>query len=365
MLVLSYDYPPTDGGISRLGAGIVAELARRGVKTEVVTLRSGSKDGPARPPALHREVAPVRGRRELETLHWLFKAHRDDVVLATVWNPEASLAHLARRRCLTILAHGNEVMPYQGKPLKERVRRYVLEHAKAVVCNSRYTENLVRVAAPAARTCVIHPAVEAVRFSGSPARPEARTQLGLPHDKRILLSVSRLDQMKGHSTILRALGHLSAGERAKLCYVIAGRGPHEAALRALSAELDLESVVRFAGFVNDTDLPILYAAADLFALCSAEDRRRNAVEGFGMVFAEAQAAGLAVIGTRSGGIPDAIREGEGGWLMAENDQEALAFHLRRLINDVKFYHLEGCRGRARVLRELGWPSYVDALLKVA
>jgi phosphatidylinositol alpha-1,6-mannosyltransferase len=365
MLVLAYDYPPNDGGISRLGAGIVAELARRGRRPEVVTLRAGAQRGLARPAALYREVAPARLRRDVEALRWLIATRRDAPVLATVWNPEASLALLARRRRVTILAHGNEVMPYSGKSLKKRLRRHVLEGARAIVCNSRYTEGLVRAAAPFARTFVINPAVDAERFDCALGREAARARLGLPKDRQIVLSLSRLDAMKGHDTILRAIAALDPADRARLYYVIGGRGAQEAALRAAAAAAGLGEITHFAGFVDDADLPALYRAADLFALCSIEDPNRNAVEGFGMTFTEAQSAGLAALGTRSGGIPDAIREGEGGWLVAEHDHEAVAAHLRRLVADPDSFHREGALGRARVLREMSWASYVDSLLQIA
>ncbi len=317
--------------------------------------------GPKRPSCPHCEVSRRRGIREVQTLTRLLRTPRALPVIATIWNPEGTLATLACCTHLTILAHGNELMDYSGSSVKARLRRYVLGHARWVVCNSAYTEGLVRRIAPSARTAVLKPAVDAERFVYPDGRDKARERLDLPSDKRIVLSVSRLDAMKGHETVLQALAALTPARRDHILYVIAGRGQHAAALRECASQLNLAAQTRFVGFVPDEDLPAWYAAADLFTLCSIEDRTRRAVEGFGMVFTEAQAAGLAVIGTRSGGIPDAVREGDGGWLIAERDSEALRRYFERLADDPSLFHAEGRRGQARVRRQHRWDTYVHNL----
>lgn len=256
-------------------------------------------------------------------------------------------------------------MPYPDpRPLKSRARRYVLSHARSVICNSRFTERLVRDIAPAARTVVINPAVDAWRFQPDMNRQDARQRLGLPSDRRIVLSVSRLDPVKGHETVFRAIAGLTTAERAELLYLIVGRGEHRLVLDALAESLGIANVVQFAGFVADEELPAYYAASDLFVLCSVMNRVAQSVEGFGMVCAEAQAAGIPVVGTNSGGIADAVVEGRGGWLIAERDAEALSDYLRALCRDVRPFREQGERGRARVEAELSWAAYVDRVIEV-
>src|SRR5207245_1650488 len=97
------------------------------------------------------------------------------------------------------------------------------------------------------------------------------------------------------------------------CYAVAGIGSRRDALERLVAELGLGDAVRLLGFVSDDELPALYNAADLFVLASR--RYDLLVEGFGISIVEASASGLPVIGSRSGGIPEAIRDGETGFLV--------------------------------------------------
>ena len=367
IIVLSYDYPPNSGGISRLASAAVGELARRGYEVEVLTLASDAQAGLSRP-AVSTVVVPRGGLgRDLATFCYLRRLAGDSPILTTVWNPEATLAWLARRRRVTILAHGNEVMPYAvGKTsgLKGRLRRHILGAAHAVVCNSGYTEKLVQRLNPNAKTVVIHPAVDASSFTRQHDTHTTRKYFGLPMDKRLVLSVSRLDAYKGHDVVLRALARLPRELRSRLHYVIAGQGPGLLVLQTMVEELGLTDDVSWLGFVEDENLPALYASVDLFALCTREDTGTCRVEGFGMVFLEAQAAGLAVLGTRAGGIPDAIKEGEGGWLVPEDDVCAVTALLQQLAESTATFIQQGILGRERVLREATWKQYVDQLLAV-
>jgi phosphatidylinositol alpha-1,6-mannosyltransferase len=93
-------------------------------------------------------------------------------------------------------------------------------------------------------------------------------------------------------------------------------------------------------------------------LCSREVIERQEVEGFGLVFLEAQACGTPVIGTRSGGIPDAVKEGEGGWLIAPDDSATLTSILSSLSTDPESFRKMGEEARLRVERECTWEHYM-------
>jgi phosphatidylinositol alpha-1,6-mannosyltransferase len=364
MLLLSLDYPPNDGGISRLAAELTKALLESNSALRVVTLKSTETGGLKRPNVECHEVSRKRGVREWQIFRALRGYGRAAPILTTLWNPEATIAIIAGWRRVSILAHGNEVMPYLDKPLKQRLRRYVFEKAHVVICNSHFTEGLVRQIAPRATTAVVNPAVDAEAFTSHLSREAARSFLGLPTEVNILLTVSRLDPIKGHETVLRSVAKLLPDERANTLYVIVGKGEQMDPLKEMARDLGISANIHFAGFVADADLSAYYAAADLFVLCSFIDDTSRSVEGFGMVFTEAQAAGLAVIGTRSGGIPDAVVEGEGGWLVDERDASALSDHLRALHHDPKRVRREGEQGAVRVRRDMTWKKYAERILEL-
>ncbi|MEP3145194.1 glycosyltransferase family 4 protein [Qipengyuania citrea] len=366
LLIISLDYPPNDGGISRLASGMVGALQEAGLHIHVITSAAEGRLGLARPASEYTEVRRCKGLRDVGILLAIrrhFQTFGSGIpILTTVWNPEATLALLAGSRRVIVLAHGNEVMRYRYRGLKAIFRRFVLERAKVVVCNSRFTQDLVRQIAPAARTTVLNPSVDADQFCSPLPSLDARKRLGLPIKKRIILTIARLDPVKGHDTVLRAMARLNKEELEQLHYVIIGKGEMEDHLVNLAKELELESCVEFAGFQPDAALRTWFGAANLFVLPSVLDLGRQGMEGFGMAFTEAQAAGLPVIGTRSGGIPDAIAEGEGGWLIAERDDCALAEHFRMLISDPSAFVEQGKLGAMRVRRDMTWQDYARRLV---
>lgn len=366
-IILSYDYPPNDGGISRLTAAFASGLSVEGVEVEVCTLDGNPmKQGLARPDLTTVELPRKKGWREIGLIRYLLSKPKQSKIITTVWNPEASVAWLLGRRNLYVLAHGNEVMPYPdglGFRIKDWLRKKVLTTARCVICNSLYTESLVNSLAPAAKTTVINPGVDCERFNIGLTQLQARLQLGLPPEKRVLLSVSRIDEYKGHDVVLEALTALTKEQRQYIHYVVAGKGNHLEALRRRSTELGLDQHISWLGFVADDKLPLLYKAADLFVLCTREDKTQRGVEGFGMVFLEAQAAGLAVIGTRAGGIPDAIREGNGGWLIEQDDSTALVSRLQILITKPDDISTQGGLGMKRTQNECTWHHYTQDLLR--
>lgn len=368
LILLSYDYPPNDGGISRLAAACATDLIAKGIDLEVCTLNAnGVKQGLARPNLPTVELSPIKSLREFKLIHYLLSQSKQSKVIATVWNPEGTLTWLLRRQKLYILAHGNEVMPYPKgikHSLKSILRKKILTSARCVICNSRYTEQLVLDIAPSIKTTVINPGVDYKRFDAAITQDEARQKLGLPANKQILLSVSRIDDYKGHDVVLNALANLSQDQLESIYYVVAGKGSNIDTLKQHAAELGLSDKINWLGFVADEDLPILYRAADLFVLCTREDKHQRGVEGFGMVFLEAQAAGLAVIGTHAGGIPDAIQHNKGGWLIQQDDSKELAKYLEKLITTPEIIHEQGKLGCERIRNTCTWQNYTDSLLTI-
>jgi phosphatidylinositol alpha-1,6-mannosyltransferase len=365
--LLSYDYPPNDGGISRLCAALSSEFARRGRDMSVITVRAPASFGLVRPDVPTSEVPRKRWLRETATCLKVVLTRRSSCVLSSLWNTEGTIAYLARCTDAVVMAHGNEVMPYPNGlryRLKGWLRRKVLSSARAVVCNSKYTERLVRAISQEANTVVITPGVDAARFSPLDDSSIAKRHFKLPGNRRIVLSVSRMDAYKGHDLVLAALARMPSDSRERLHYVAAGRGPHLESLKALATSLGLDACVTWLGFVADADLPALYGSADLFVLCTREDPAARGVEGFGMAFLEAQAAGVPVIGTRAGGIPDAVEHGDGGWLIEPGDVTALGTHLERLATGDPSFKEQGLRARKRALDKGSWQRYVNALLLI-
>ncbi len=359
LLLFAFEYPPVSGGIARLCGGIGKTLEHGHFNARVLT-----QDCALTPYAGLPEirVASRRPLREWLAFHRLRMMGGASSIRRTticgVWYPEGLIAYLAGVRPLVILAHGAELLPTVDRwrrPLWNALQRIVLEGANLVIANSEYTQRLVSSVAPKANVETIPLAVNAIQFA--PGHHEAaKTKFGVA-GKRVLCTVSRIHHYKAHDTVLHAIASLAPDERAQLIYLVVGEGPYEQELRKLAVELEVESHIRWLGFVSDEDLPQVYCASDLFVLCTRDAPEERAVEGFGLVFLEAQSCGTPVVGTRSGGIPAAIRDGKGGWLIEQDDGQKLTEIIRELVRSPESFRIAGTQARERVLRENTWERY--------
>jgi phosphatidylinositol alpha-1,6-mannosyltransferase len=205
----------------------------------------------------------------------------------------------------------------------------------------------------AARMLRLAPGVDAARFSPDPAAGQAvRERYGLA-GRPVVVCVSRLVPRKGQDTLIRAWPKVLR-QVPGAALVVVGGGPHQATLRRLSERIGVSPHVTFTGPVPADELPAHYAAGDVFAMPCRTRRGGLDVEGLGIVYLEASAAGLPVIGGDSGGAPDAIAEGESGYVVPGRDVAALAARLTELLSDPAKARAMGEKGRAWVERDWSW-----------
>jgi len=170
-------------------------------------------------------------------------------------------------------------------------------------------------------------------------------------DRNVLLTVSRLAPRKGHDVLIEALPSITE-EHPDTVYLVAGDGGRRSELESLARRVGVEDHVVFLGYVPDEDLPDLYATADLFVMPNR--REGNSVEGFGIVFLEANATGTPVVGGDSGGAPDAVADGVTGRLVDPYDADAVAEAVTELLSDRETLTRMGRNGYERVRSEFNW-----------
>lgn len=243
--------------------------------------------------------------------------------------------------------HGGEMAPYMRHGLIRRIVARIVRAAQLIVVNSDYTRQgyeAMGIALPS--TAILTFGVDVHRFRPDLDTRGVRARYGLD-GARVLLTVGRLVERKGHDVVIRALTRVREAV-GPVRYLIAGSGPEEARLRALARDQGCEREVVFAGRVPDEDLPGLYASCDVFVMPSRALPQRDGVEGFGIVFLEAGSAGKAAVGGRSGGIAEAVIDGETGCLVDPEDPAALASVLISLLQDPGRAREIGARARQRV-----------------
>ena len=256
-----------------------------------------------------------------------------------------------------LYAHGEEIqMGLISRKFRWLIPK-IYNAASVIIANSRNTQALLQnIGVHPAKIHVIHPGVNLQLFHhGKPSAQKLREQYHVG-DAPMLLTVGRLQRRKGHDMVIRALPLIKA-KFPRVTYLIVGAGGEFAYLQALVDEMGVADCVIFAGCVADEELPGYYAACDVFVMPNREID--GDIEGFGMVYLEASAAGKPVIGGRSGGTSDAILDGITGLRVDGTSVGEIADAVISLLNDSETSRIMGERGRCWVEREFTWESIVN------
>lgn len=218
---------------------------------------------------------------------------------------------------LILTAHGGDVysVPFRDEYYRALID-YTLKKADRVITVSEHNRRiLVSLGVQHKKLNVIPNGYDETLFRFIPSN-EARTRLDLPHNKKILLSIGNLVDVKGHAYLIYAMRTVSR-IRKDVLLIIVGSGLLKEKLCKLIEKLDLKQEVLLTGDRKHAEIPMWMNACDVFILPSLN-------EGFPTVIPEAMACGKPVIGTRVGGIPEAIATNDVGVLVDPADSEALA-----------------------------------------
>lgn len=268
--------------------------------------------------------------------------------------PEGIAAWIARRRGgahYLCWAHGEDLATANTSRELTFVMARVYGAAAGVLANSHNTaRTLEELGVAADKIRVAHPGVDSKRFHPDVDGSAIRARHVQPGEL-MLLSVGRLQRRKGQDVTIEAVARLS-DRYPNLRVVIVGGGEEEARLRALAGELGVADRVDFAGKIPDEELPAYYAACDLFLMPNRQDGAD--IEGFGIVFLEAQATAKPVIAGRSGGAPEAVAEGTTALLVGGDDADELAAAIASLAGSEELRLRFGQAGRRRAAEEFTW-----------
>lgn len=193
------------------------------------------------------------------------------------------------------------------------------------------------------------------------ARKKLRKRYGLLENDFVVLTVANLVRRKGIADLVEAIS-LIDNPRIKL--IIVGQGPEKENLEKLVKKLKIENRTVFAGLIKKEEVAPFYASSDLFVLPSFFIKEEGDVEGLGVVFLEAQQYGLPVIGTNSGGIPEAIDDGKSGFVVPEQSPEAIKEKILLMADDKKLYFQMAKQAPKFVQEKFGWSKSIRKYLSL-
>src|SRR6516165_6343261 len=359
VLIVTNDFPPRAGGIQFFVHALAMRLSSEDVRVYAPAWEGAASFDAQLPFPVVRHptslMLPVPGvaRRAEE----IIKREGCDTVVFGAAAPLGLLAPQLRRagaRRIVALTHGHEA-GWASLPGARAVLRRIGDSVDTVTYLGEYTR--LRLSWALSRPAVermtrLAPGVDTSEFHPGAGGPAIRERWGLG-SRPVVVCVSRMVPRKGQDTLIRAWPLVLAGTPDATLFLV-GDGPYRDRLQRLAEHLGVEGSVIFAGAPSREALPAYYDAADVFAMPCRTRRGGLDVEGLGMVFLQASATGLPVVGGDSGNSPDAIRDGETGYVVPGGSVADLADRLTHLLTDPVAAKAMGEKGMAWVNREWNW-----------
>jgi len=371
VLVVTNDFPPRSGGIQSFVHALATRLPADGVVVYAPAW-SGAAGFDARQPfpvirhrgSLMLPLPSVRSRACA-----LLAEHGCDSVLFGAAAPLGLLAPALRKagaERIVGLTHGHEA-GWAAMPGARSLLRRIGDEVDVLTYLAEYFRiRMARALSPdaAGRMVKLTPGVDPLEFRPGAGGMRIRAELGIPAGRPVVVCVSRMVPRKGQDTLIRVWPTVRSRSGCDPLLMLVGDGPYRRNLHRLAQQVGVPESVIFTGPVSWDELPAYYDAGNVFAMPCRTRRAGLDVEGLGIVYLEASATGLPVIGGDSGGAPDAVLDGETGYVVPGRDQEALTNKLVQLLADAAGAAAMGDKGQAWIDREWTWDLVADRLEQI-
>ena len=355
-LMVSSSFLPGRGGIESYLAELCDELA-----PHLAVLAPAKRDGKSIPSGLSYPTKGYPGSMLIPTarvvraiIEEASRQNTNRVLFGTPW-PTALLGPRLKDQGLSyaVIVHGAELLVPSVIPGVKRKLATALSQAELLMSVSEFTRAKLRSflqqsGKPVPQLEVLRARVDLDRFHPKEGSEDVKVRLGLKADQPMILHFGRLVRRKGTARLIRLMESVTE-EIPNAVLVIAGTGPEERRLKRLAQKINAEIV--FAGRVPEADAPAIYATADVFALPVADRWFGLDIEGLGVVLLEASASGTPAVTGRSGGTPEAIRDGETGFVVDAADKNGFVTAISRLLQDRELASRMSRSGREYVADE--------------
>jgi phosphatidylinositol alpha-1,6-mannosyltransferase len=359
-LLITIDYPPKTGGVANYLSNLSLNLPYE--KIVVLTDKNvGQK--------MHQEIKYQLYKEHLYYKffwpHWLKSYFIAKKVIAQEKIEQIIISHvipmgyiaLMLKLPFFVILHGYDITLAKKSVWKKYWLKKILKAAKHIIVNSNFTKNeVLGVGISEAKITIVNPCPNFQKMIiNESERQSVKNELDL-HHKKILLSVGRLIPRKGFDKVIEALPQVIK-QIPNLVYLIVGKGPDRVRLEKLAEKLNVLSNITIVEDVPDSNLPVYYDLANIFIMTSRIENKTD-VEGFGIVYLEANLLGKPVIAGKSGGVEDAVIDNQTGILVNPNDVNAIAIAIIKLFTDQNLANTLGVQGKERVLNEFCWSKQI-------
>jgi phosphatidylinositol alpha-1,6-mannosyltransferase len=360
--LIAENWPPRVGGIERYITAIAGGLSERNHTVTVFTSPSPdqAKDwGEVKSVAVTRSKFfwPIVKPAWVPFFLFLFVKSffiTPDVIICGKALFEGRVARLLKKTRnipYIICTYGMEISTWKSHIKTSTQLSHVLHDANIVLAiNQRTREDIINLGAHEERVRIMYPGINPTQLTQmSDAEALLKT---LRITKPYILTVARLVARKGIDDLLRACTSIQTHQ-----LIIVGDGPEKNNLKNISQELSSNTI--FTGPLSDEDIHALYSRATLFALTPKE--LPGDYEGFGIVYIEAGYFGLPVVGTNTGGVPEAVLHQKTGILVEPENIPAITSAITSLLDNPEVSAHYGAVSKERVLKEFQWNTIITNL----
>ena len=366
IIITTQCFAPNIGGIEALMTGMAESMSSVG--KEVLVLadgKVGSEVYKNQKYSIKRFHGwkPLRRLRKARYLEKICKEKNVETIYADSWK---SIEYLDKKnKKILVLAHGTEIPKQYWTIMIDTLRfkknRIIKSYKNVhkIIANSNYTKDLMQATLKidGEKIQIIHPGIDVYKEFISDE--EKRYVKSITYKKSpVITTLARVEKRKGHIYIINAINELKE-QFPNLIYLIAGKGPNLQNIKNQVKRLKFDHVL-FLGWITEPEKSLILKSSDIFAMTPIISG--ESVEGFGMAFIDAAFHGVASLGSKSGGINDAIIDGKTG-ILCEINQSDITSKLKKLIENKNLRNELGVNGKKYAEDKFSWNKKIFEYLE--
>jgi len=367
-LLFTIEFPPQKGGISKYYENICEYLPAEKISVLTSHEINDKKFDDKQKYTIYRKnlicALPIWPKWIFSFFHlWkTVKKGKIDIILVGQILPLGTVAYIYKKifkMPYGIFIHGMDIQMAQRNLRKAKLAKKILNNAKFIIANSKYTKKLViKQEINESKIQVVYPIVNTQSYTKQNTNEhESKGEIHQP----CLLTIGRLVKRKGQDMVIKALPKVLE-KLPGVKYIMAGEGPDHDYLRELAQKHGVKDNVIFTGEISEEEKYQLYENCDIFIMPSRDIK--GDVEGFGIVYLEAGLYEKSVIAGRSGGVVEAVLNGETGITVNPEDINEIANAVIKLLADHTLANKLGVQGRERASNEFNKEKQIGKIEKL-
>ena len=369
IIITTQCFAPKIGGIESLMTGMAEAMAKRGIEVLVLADGKTHETDHNKKYKIKRFSGwkPLRRLAKAKYVEKICESKNVKAIYADAWK---SIEYLKKyRKKVLVLAHGTEI-PKQYWTIMLDLMRFkknrIINSYKDVykiLANSSYTKDLMQASLKIDTNIIkiIHPGIDVYNdFITKEDKKNVNDIIG--KNSPVITTLARVEERKGHKFILNALPEIKE-KFPDVLYLIAGKGPYLENIKQITKKMNLESNVKFLGWITEPEKSLILKQSDLFVMTPTTVG--ESVEGFGMAYIDASFHGVASIGSDSGGVSDAILDNKTGIICESGNQKMITEKILLLLENKKLRENMGANGKLRANENYAWDKKVIEYLNAS